>query len=321
MRRIVREAPAKLNLLLAVSPQVVEGKHLLTTVFSTIDLADTLTFLFDDSKERRITVEVLSAPGIAPLALPAERNIVFKAVLALEKTCSRRLDGHLHIAVDKRIPSEGGLAGGSTDAAVTLCALAEIWGIDPLSEPVLLAARKLGADVTFFLHGGCALMGGSGEKLLRSLPQPALDLVLVKPEAGVSTPAAFAAFDAQGLSRSSPSTICRANCCAPGPDPQAVPSAEGLVQLLESPNVSPEKLAGEMTNNLCPAACTLMPELEALIAEVASQRGVYRALLTGSGSTVFGVCESPQVAARVAKRFWDQGYWSRACVTGGSACE
>jgi 4-diphosphocytidyl-2C-methyl-D-erythritol kinase len=61
-----------------------------------------------------------------------------------------------------------------------------------------------------------------------------------------------------------------------------------------------------------------MPELEALIAELASQRGVHRALLTGSGSTVFGVCESPETAARVAKHFEKRGYWSRACATEGA---
>jgi 4-diphosphocytidyl-2-C-methyl-D-erythritol kinase len=215
-------------------------------------------------------------------------------VSALEESCSRELDGRLHVVIDKRIPFEAGLAGGSSDAAATLRALADIWGIDPLGEPVLHAAQSLGADVTFFLYGQCAFMGGSGERLLRRLPQPALDLALVKPAKGVSTAAAYAAFDA---------------------DPQPMPSVKRFVRLLETPGVSPDVLAEGMANNLCPAACGILPELEALIVELASQRGVYRALLTGSGSTVFGVCEDSRAARRVAEYFERRGYWAKACAT------
>jgi 4-diphosphocytidyl-2-C-methyl-D-erythritol kinase len=294
MRHIKVEAYAKLNLLLGVMPEIVEGKHLLETVFSLIDLSDTLTFSFDSAQERLITVEVTNTPNIAVPNLPADQNIVVKAVLALEKSCSRKLEGHLHIAINKRIPFEAGLAGGSSNAAATLRALADIWGIDALDEPVLHAARKLGADVTFFLYGQCAFMGGSGEKLLRRLPQPALDLVLVKPATGVSTAAAYAAFDAK---------------------PQPMPPVEPLVRLLETPGTPAEALAREMANNLCPAACAVLPELEALIAELASQPGVYRALLTGSGSTVFAVCRDSQTTRRVTEYFKRRGYWSTACAT------
>jgi 4-diphosphocytidyl-2-C-methyl-D-erythritol kinase len=294
VRHITLEAFAKLNLLLGVMPKTVEGKHLLMTVFTTIDLSDTLSFSFDSAHKRLVTIEVVSAPDVAPLDLPADQNIVFKAVSVLEKSCSRELNGHLNITIDKRIPCEAGLAGGSSDAAATLRALADIWGIDPLGEPVLRAAQSLGADVTFFLYGQCAFMGGSGERLLRRLPQPALDLVLVKPAKGVSTAAAYAAFDA---------------------DPQPLPSAERLVRLLETPGVSPDVLAEGMANNLCPAACSILPELEALIVELASQKGVYRALLTGSGSTIFGVCEDSQAARRVAEYFRQREYWAKDCAT------
>jgi 4-diphosphocytidyl-2-C-methyl-D-erythritol kinase len=294
VRHFTLEAFAKLNLLLGVMPHTVEGKHLLMTVFATIDLSDTLTFSFDNTQKRLVTAEVVSVPDVVPLDLPIDQNIVFTAVSALEESCSRKLDGHLHIAINKRIPSEAGLAGGSSDAAATLRALADIWSIDPLGEPVLRVAQRLGADVTFFLYGRCAFMGGSGERLLRRLPQPTLDLVLVKPTRGVSTAAAYAAFDA---------------------NPQPMPSAECLVRLLETPGTSPDVLAEEMANNLCPAACVILPELEELIAELGSQQGVYRALLTGSGSTVFGVCEDSQTAQRVAEHFGRRGYWTKACAT------
>jgi 4-diphosphocytidyl-2-C-methyl-D-erythritol kinase len=294
MTQLSLKAPAKLNLLLGVTPHVVNGKHLISTIFSTINLSDTLTFTFDKSQPRKITLEVISAAGITPLNLPMEQNLAYKAVLAMEEFCGKKLTGHLHIVIDKYIPSEGGLAGGSSDAAATLKAISTLWEIDPLSEPVLAAAYSLGADVTFFLYGGCALMGGSGERLIRILPQPKLDFVLVKPEGGVSTKAAYEAFDA---------------------DPQVVPPLEQLVQQLQSKVASPSSLAKQFANNLYPAARLLMPELDAIRFEMSLQEGVDTILLTGSGSTTFGVCESAQAAARIAKHFGEKGYWAKACMT------
>lgn len=294
MMSLTLTAPAKLNLFLGITPQIVEGKHRLITLFSTIGLADTLTFSYDESQSRKITLDLVSDASITALDLPLEHNIVYKALLLVEELCGRTLDGHLHIAIDKRIPSEGGLAGGSSDAAATLKFMAALWSLDPLGDVVLAAARLLGADVTFFLYGGCALMGGSGEQLIRALPQPKLDLVLVKPEGGVSTKAAYAAFDA---------------------DPQPLPSVDGLVELLEDGGASTEELARAFANNLYPSACSLMPQLEALVAEIAAQPGVHAAVLTGSGSTVFGVCENAQAAKRAAQRFTEQGYWTRNCTT------
>jgi 4-diphosphocytidyl-2-C-methyl-D-erythritol kinase len=288
------KAPAKLNLFLGITPQVVAGRHLLTSVFTTISLADTLTFSFDGAHARLITIEVISDPAIPLLNLPTEDNIIYQAVQALEESCNRELSGHLHVMVEKRIPSEGGLAGGSSNAAATFKMLAGLWGMSALSEKVLNAARLVGADVPFFLYGGCALMEGNGGELVRCLPQPALDLVLVKPSGGVSTGKAYAAFDAA---------------------PQPVPSVERLVALLDAPGTPPRFLAQEFANNLSPAACSLAPELEGLIAEVAAQPGVYTAQLTGSGSTVFGVCESAAMATGLARYFTQRGYWSVACST------
>ncbi|MDR2586976.1 MAG: 4-(cytidine 5'-diphospho)-2-C-methyl-D-erythritol kinase [Coriobacteriales bacterium] len=293
-RAVTLKSPAKLNLLLGVTPQIVAGRHLLTSVFTTISLADTLTFCFDGTRERLVTIEVVSDPAIPPLNLHTEDNIIYQAVQALEGSCNRELGGHLHVMVEKRIPSEGGLAGGSSNAAATLKMLAGLWGLKSHSEKVLNAARLVGADVPFFLYGGCALMGGNGGELVRGLPQPALDLVLVKPPVGVSTGKAYEAFDA---------------------DPQPLPPLERLIALLDTPGAAPWLLAQEFANNLSRAACSLAPELEEIIGELAAQPGVYTAQLTGSGSTIFGVCESTALAAGLARYFTQQGYWSIACST------
>jgi 4-diphosphocytidyl-2-C-methyl-D-erythritol kinase len=294
MITITQQARAKLNLLLSVTPELVAGKHLLTTVFTAISLADTLAFTFDDTRPREVTIEVTSVPGVVPLDIPTRQNIVYAAVETMERLCNRLLRGHLHVAISKHIPHQGGLAGGSTDAAATLRVIADLWGLSPCDPVLEAAARALGADVAFFLHGGCALMGGSGEKLLRHLPQPALDLVLVKPAEGISTSEAYRVFDA---------------------DPPPAPSAEHLVRLLGEPDVHPERVAAALANNLYPAACTLMPTLKALVADVEAQPGIHAALLTGSGSAVFGVCTDARAAAETARHFEEQGYWSLACTT------
>lgn len=317
------QAPAKLNLALGITPRIVEGKHLLTSVFCSISLSDTLTFSYDPGQPRWLSIELHCDRGIKPLQLPPERNIVSRAVSALEQATNSQLPGGLSIRIDKRVPAQAGLGGGSSDAAATLMAAADILGISRLSKPVLSAARQLGADVSFFLYGGCAVMGGFGDQILRQLPQPRLDIVLVQPPGGISTADAYRAFDA---------------------DPQPLPDIDALVKLLDAtgerqaaqtatdsdsvasrldatkerqvaPCQAAQAIAGLLANNLSPAACSLMPGLQALINDVSAQPGVLRAMLTGSGSVVFGVCASQSAAANAAAHFQSKGLWAHPCST------
>jgi len=296
MNSFTLKAPAKINLLLAVSSSVIEGKHQLISIFSTISLSDRLTYSYDSDRGRQITIDVINAPGITPLDITVEQNIVYKAVIALEENLQTKPEGHLGITLEKMIPHEGGLGGGSSDAATTLLALCKLWGIeDPHhAAPVLSAAKSLGADVPFFLTGGCALMGGYGDQLQQTLPQPQLDLVLVKPAAGVSTGSAYAQFDA---------------------DPQPMPPSELLVNMLKAKDTPSKTLASQLSNNLSKAACSLLPELAILLQELSARDGVYRALIAGSGSTVFGVCESQDAAEKTAVHFRENGYWAVAATT------
>jgi len=289
-------APAKINLLLGVSQTIVEGKHQLSSIFSTISLSDQLVFSYDPNRDRQITIDLVNAPEIAPLSVSTEQNIVYKAVIALEQALNKQLEGHLTITMEKRIPHEAGLGGGSSDAAATLIALRKIWGIESFKydAPVQMAAQSLGADVPFFLQGGCALMGGYGDRLIQILPQPHLDLVLVKPEAGVSTAKAYAQFDA---------------------DPLPAPPTDRLVSMLVAQESTIPLLTSQFANNLSKAACALLPELATLQHELATQEGVYKAMVSGSGSAVFGVCANEDVARQVAASFKESGYWAVAATT------
>lgn len=150
-------APAKINLSLEVLGRREDGYHELVTVLHTIDLTDRLTI--EDS--RTITVKHLGPP------IKEERNLVFQAanLLQRETGCSSGAT----ITLEKAIPMASGMGGGSSDAASALKALNIFWNLKlPISDLTHLAAL-LGADVPFFIHGGCALIQGRGE-ILTPLP-------------------------------------------------------------------------------------------------------------------------------------------------------
>ena len=145
-RRVVREAPAKLNLFLEVLFRRPDGYHELDSVFSAIDLFDTVTI----EKSSEITLEVEGSDVAAD-----ESNLAWKA--------ARALGLGARIQLTKRIPAGAGLGGGSSDAAAVLLGLHELYE-KPVRIPELTkVARALGADVPFFLHGGLARCRGIGD--------------------------------------------------------------------------------------------------------------------------------------------------------------
>jgi 4-diphosphocytidyl-2-C-methyl-D-erythritol kinase len=294
MSTIVERAPAKVNLLLGVKPGLVDGKHELVSVFATLALADVLTFVWDEGAATGLTTTY--APGIEALDIDAapENNIVMRTLRAMEAAFGREA-GAVGITLEKHIPAQAGLGGGSSDAAATIRALARHWGEGVLDARCLAVAREMGADVAFFLYGGCALMTSYGDVLERRLPLPSLDVVLVKPQAGVSTAAAYAAFDA-------------------GPPP--MPDVAPLLQALEDADV--DAIAAAMANNLAAAAEGVCAEIPVLVRDLERHDGVVHALLSGSGSTVFAICGSAAAAQDVAAAFAARGYWTCATMTGST---
>lgn len=173
-------APAKLNLFLHITGQRDDGYHLLQSVFMLIDWCDTLHF------DRRAANNGISREDLGP-TLP-EMDLTVRAALALQQAtgCTQGV----HIAVDKQIPAEAGMGGGSSDAAATLLALNRLWNLR-LSRPALeKIGLALGADVPFFLRGRNAWVEGIGETItpLESTQQlPPARFAVVKPAAGLET--------------------------------------------------------------------------------------------------------------------------------------
>ena len=172
-------APAKLNLFLHINGQRPDGYHLLQSVFMLIDWCDTLHFEVQD--DGRLTREDLSVP------LPAD-DLVIRAARALQAASGTSLGAH--IAIEKSIPAQAGMGGGSSDAASTLLALNRLWGLNwPLSKLMPLGLA-LGADVPFFLGGHNAWVEGIGEQIT-PIDVPAARFAVVKPNAGLETAKIF----------------------------------------------------------------------------------------------------------------------------------
>jgi 4-diphosphocytidyl-2-C-methyl-D-erythritol kinase len=183
-------APAKLNLFLHITGRRPDGYHLLQSVFMLIDWCDTLHFeLRNDGKITRSDLPVESGGGVAPSAeaLPAE-DLSIRAAKALQKASGTSFG--VHIGLQKRIPAQAGMGGGSSDAASCLLALQRLWGVKLPPGELMALALSLGADVPFFLSGGHAWVEGIGEHI-SPVVLPSAQFLVVKPNAGLSTQSIF----------------------------------------------------------------------------------------------------------------------------------
>ena len=172
-------APAKLNLFLHITGRRDDGYHLLQSAFMLIDWCDTLHFerLSRDHLER----EDLTVP------LPAD-DLVLRAARLLKETSGCPLGAH--IAIEKRLPAEAGMGGGSSDAASTLLALNRLWDLKWPLQRLQALGLQLGADVPFFLSGQHAWVEGIGEKI-QPLSLPEGTWAILKPQAGLETARIF----------------------------------------------------------------------------------------------------------------------------------
>lgn len=180
-------APAKLNLFLHITGRRADGYHLLQSVFMLVDWCDALHFELRSDGH-------ISREDLGP-ALPAD-DLTLRAARALQALAAPHLG--VHMGVDKRIPAQAGMGGGSSDAASCLLALNRLWNLRlPLSKLEHIGLQ-LGADVPFFLRGHNAWVQGIGEKITPlegEFQLPAARFAVVKPQAGLETRLIFAAHD------------------------------------------------------------------------------------------------------------------------------
>jgi len=172
-------APAKLNLFLHITGRRADGYHLLQSVFMLIDWADTLHF------ERRANGHISREDLLD--SLPAD-DLALRAARALQQASG--CPHGVRIVVEKRVPAQAGMGGGSSDAASTLLALNRLWRLGLNLEQLCIIGLRLGADVPFFLRGHNAWVEGIGENIT-PLTLPQRQVLVVKPEAGLDTRSIF----------------------------------------------------------------------------------------------------------------------------------
>jgi len=181
---LVLRAPCKVNLTLEVLGKRPDGYYEIRTVMQAVDLCDELEFV--RLARPRVTLSC-DRPGL-PID---EDNLVVRAARLLQDRCGARAG--VAVRLRKRVPIGGGLGGGSSDAAVTLLALNDLWGLGLSLEELRPLAAELGSDVPFFLWGGRALCEGRGELVTPMDDGPPLHFVLVMPGLHVATGAVYAA--------------------------------------------------------------------------------------------------------------------------------
>lgn len=272
-------APAKVNLHLAIGARRADGYHEAVSVMHSINLHDVVyARRADETRVTMVGCSDVEPPDVAPAD-----NIAARAVEALGA-------GGVELRIEKNIPAQGGLGGGSTDAAAALVAAAALAGMAPDDPAIERVARSLGADVAFFLHGGCAVLGGAGDEFERALEPMKHPVALVKPTGGVSTAAAYAAFDE-----------------APSPVPD---------DLARNARAARRAADVALFNNLAGASERLAPELAEVREWVGGQAGVAAALLCGSGATTFAVCGDFAAACAVVAGARRRGWWARTTSFG-----
>lgn len=266
------KAYAKINLTLDIPGIRQDGYHELSSVFSTVSLYDELDITVSDSKSGNEILLTCNEPSV-----PCDsRNLCWKAAVSMVEKYGIT-NKKIKIDLTKNIPSGAGLGGGSSDCAETLKALNNLLKINATDKELEAIGVKLGADVPFFIKGGIQLAEGIGDILTSpdiTLPQD-LDIVIIKPKAELLSGNIYKIFDSLPKDKL----------------PNA--STEKFIKEISAENPYAFKL---ITNMLEPAAKTLCEDI-GFAENLLMEKDAVSAMMSGSGSAVFGVFTDRDKAA------------------------
>ena len=254
-------AYAKINWSLRVLGKRPDGFHEICTVFQTISLSDRLTF--EEDGDLRLTCDAPDVPV-------TEDNLIIRAALALHKRFNIKKGARIHL--EKRIPSPGGLGGGSADAAVSLLALSELWEIKTNLSELTGIGKTLGADVPFFLSGGTALGTELGTEIELLPDVPKKLLLIVTPDENVSTREAYKSLDAPLLTKENSKSILK-------------------ICRVEAQNS--DFLHTGLHNDFEAAVFRNYPEIER-VRKSLLKLGAASSLMSGSGASVFAIFDKQE---------------------------
>ena len=290
MKKVSVQANAKINLFLNVLGRRDDQYHDIQTVLQNVSISDQLLF---EKHAHGIVIE--SSSGELP---KKSGNTVYQAVRCLQRTFPRRIEG-LKVCIDKRIPLGSGLGGGSTDAAAAFVAVDRLWELGLSMEQMRAMATEVGMDVAFFLPGGCAVARGRGEQITAVVHDALFFVVVVYPGFAISTRKAYARYD---TTVSGPAQV----------------DAATLLAALRSGSI--EELGGALFNTFEQVLASAYPELGKIKAQLV-ELGCAGALLSGSGSAVYGLVREREVGEAIVKRLRSQYQFVQLAEPVGRGCE
>ncbi|MBI5409799.1 MAG: 4-(cytidine 5'-diphospho)-2-C-methyl-D-erythritol kinase [Nitrospirae bacterium] len=286
------KAPAKINWFLNILGLRDDGFHEIQTLIQKITFYDALTFT--PSKDLTLKTDA---------SIPVERNLVYKAALLLKNTYGVK-EGAV-IQLDKNIPAGAGLGGGSSDAAAALQGLNKLWSLNLAAAALCKIGEQLGSDVPFFLHGPLCLAGGRGEKIIPFKPGKTSSILLVKPPFDISTAWAYGEYrkdNRSPLTVDRPTVNGQRSTVKPELTKKAdkVDNIEFLVRKLERAEF--KDLMTTVSNDLEPVVIKSFPVIAEIKDRLLEQGAVF-SLMSGSGSTVYGVFNSAEDAGNASAAF------------------
>jgi 4-diphosphocytidyl-2-C-methyl-D-erythritol kinase len=290
--------PAKINLQLAVGPLRPDGYHGLVTVIHAISL-------FDEVSVAAADADSVTVSGEGAEYVPENGdNLALRAVRALRAEQERRGsapgDG-VAVAIDKRIPVAGGMAGGSADAAAALVACDELWDAGLSQAELCEVGATVGSDVAFAVIGGTAVGRGRGEQLTPALVAPArYHWVLALADGHLSTPAVYGALDRMRASE----------------DVAEPELSSELMSALRSGDA--ERLGAAISNDLQAPAIALFPALRETLS-AGREFGALGALVSGSGPTCYFLARDDRHASDLAASLSSAGVCRSAATATGPA--
>ncbi|MBF0342709.1 MAG: 4-(cytidine 5'-diphospho)-2-C-methyl-D-erythritol kinase [Nitrospirae bacterium] len=248
--------PAKINWFIYVTGKRDDGYHNLLSIMQTVSLYDELTIEPAESLELVTDMNVSVAD-----------NLVFKAASLLKVDTGSNMGAKIHLK--KVIPTEAGLGGGSSDAAFTLLGLNNLWNLGLSTEELTTLAARLGSDVPFFVSGNCAFVSGRGEVVTPLNVNAAYDVLIVKPPFSISTAQAYKKI----------TTYSSPNYCT-------IDLIKHFCDALDSGSFN--ALLPLMKNDIQEAIMADYPMIDEIRLGLL-RNGAQAAMLSGSGSAVFGI--------------------------------
>lgn len=266
---------AKINRHLRILGKRADGFHELCTVFQTVSLHDSLTF--SEADELIFTCDDGRIPA-------DESNLIVKAARLLQKKHAIEKGAKIHL--EKRIPAPGGLGGGSSNAAIALIGLARLWRLRIGREEFCALGGELGSDVPFFFFGGTALGTGRGTEIEPLADWTEKYLLIVTPPVDVPTRAAFALLNAPRLTNY---------------------ASKSILQICRNEAQTPDLRQTALTNDFEASVFALAPEIRR-VKEKLLELGARKALLSGSGASVFAVFDKEETRQTTIKALEEKNW-------------